>query len=83
MILMTAALESKCTMTGCGKAVTHRVSLALPYDVALPGGEMNKGALADAVLFPACADHADHIAKVFYGAAHALSGAVTASEWEA
>jgi hypothetical protein len=30
--------------------------------------------------FPACADHAAHIAKVFYGAAHALSGTVTASD---
>lgn len=80
---MTFPLDSKCTMTGCGKPVTHRVTLALPHDVASPAGEMNKGALADAALFPTCADHAQHIAKVFYGAAHALSGAVTASEWEA
>ena len=79
---MTDPLETKCTMTGCGKPVTHRVTIALPYDVASPGGEMNKGALADAARFPTCADHADHIAKVFYGAAYALSGTVTASAIE-
>ena len=77
---MTDSMDSKCTMTGCGKPVTHVVTLSLPYDVASPGGEMNKGALADAARFPTCADHADHITKVFYGAAYALSGTVTASD---
>ena len=77
---MTDALDLKCTMTGCGKPVTHRVTLSLPIDVADASGEMNKGALADAARFPACADHADHIAKVFYGAVYALSGTVSASE---
>jgi hypothetical protein len=76
---MLDARSDKCTMTGCGKPVTHLVTLSLPHDVAGPGGEVNKGALADAARFPACTDHADHIAKVFYGAAHALSGTVTAS----
>jgi hypothetical protein len=79
---MTDGQVDKCLMTGCGKPVTQRVTLALPGDVAGPGGEMNKGALTDAAIFPACADHADHIAKVFYGAAHALSGTVTASARE-
>jgi len=77
---MTDLLNEKCTMTGCGKPVTHRVALSLPVDVAGPGGEINKGALADAARFPACADHAEHLANVFYGAAYALSGTVTASE---
>ena len=77
---MTDALDLKCTMTGCGHVVTHRVTLSLPVDVADPTGSINKGALADAARFPACADHADHIAKVFYGAAYALSGTVTASD---
>ena len=77
---MTDALGLKCTMTGCGKPVTHRVTLSLPVDVADPRGVINKGAVADAARFPACADHADHIAKVFYGAAYALSGTVTASD---
>ena len=73
-------LATKCTMTGCGKTVTHLVSLAVPGDVAEPGGIVNKGALTDVARFPTCADHVDHIAKVFYGAAYALSGTVTASE---
>ena len=77
---MLEALDAKCTMTGCGKPATHRVTLSLPIDVADAGGKMNKGAVADAARFPACADHADHIAKVFYGAAYALSGTVTASD---
>jgi hypothetical protein len=77
---MLDARLDKCTMTGCGKPVTHRVTISIPQDVAGPGGEMNKGALADVARFPACADHADHIAKVFYGAAYALSGTVTASD---
>lgn len=75
---MEPAME-KCAMTGCGKPVTHRVTLSLPEDVADAGGEMNKGALVDMARFPACADHAEHLVKVFYGAAHALSGTVTAS----
>lgn len=75
---MDPAME-KCAMTGCGKPVTHRVTISLPDDVADPGGEMNKGALTDMARFPACSDHAEHLAKVFYGAAHALSGTVTAS----
>lgn len=75
---MDPAME-KCAMTGCGKPVTHRVTISLPDDVADPGGAMNKGALADMARFPACSDHADHLAKVFYGAAHALSGTVTRS----
>lgn len=69
----------KCAMTGCGKPVTHRVTIALPYDVADAAGVMNMGALTDMARFPACTDHADHLAKVFYGAAYALSGTVTAS----
>ena len=69
----------KCAMTGCGKPVTHRVTISLPYANAGPGGEMNKGALTDMARFAACADHADHLTKVFYGAAYALSGTVTAS----
>ncbi len=77
---MTEQLDEKCTMTGCGKPVTHRVTLSVPIDVAGPRGEINKGALADAARFPACADHAEHVAKVFYGAAYALSGTVTAAE---
>ena len=77
---MLDAPQDKCTMTGCGKPVSHRVTLSIPYDVAGPGGEINKGALADAARFPACADHADHIAKGFSGAAYALSGTVTASD---
>lgn len=76
---MLDASNGKCTMTGCGKPVTHAVTLSVPGDVAGPGGEMNKGALTDLARFPACADHADHIAKVFYGAAYALSGTVTAA----
>lgn len=68
---------SKCAMTGCGKPVTQQVVLALPIDVAGPGGAINKGALEDAATFPACDDHVDHVAKVFYGAAYALSGTVT------
>jgi hypothetical protein len=77
---MNEGSPTKCTMTGCGNRVTQTVALSLPYDVAGPNGEMNKGAVADAARFPACADHAEHIAKVFYGAAYALSGTVTSSE---
>lgn len=77
---MTEGFGTKCTMTGCGKPVTQTVAISVPYDVAGPGGEMNKGAVADAARFPACADHAEHIAKVFYGAAYALSGTVTTSD---
>ena len=77
---MNEGLATKCTMTGCGKPVTRTVALSLPYDVADPDGAMNKGAVADAARFPACDDHADHIAKVFYGAAYALSGTVTTSD---
>ena len=80
---MTELNDTKCSMTGCGKPVTHRVTISLPYDVAGPSGEMNKGAVADAARFPVCADHADHIAKVFYSAAYALSGTVTTSALEA
>jgi len=69
----------KCTMTGCGKGPTQVVVLSLPVDIADPGGAMDKGALADAARFPACDDHVDHIAKVFYGSAYALSGTVTAA----
>ncbi len=76
---MTDMPGEKCTMTGCGKPVAFDVTLAVPGDVAAPGGEVNKGALSDLARFPACADHVDHIAKVFYGAAYALSGTVTAS----
>jgi hypothetical protein len=76
---MTDALGEKCTMTGCGKPVAFRVALSVPGDVAEPGGAINKGALVDIARFAACADHVDHIAKVFYGAAYALSGTVTAS----
>jgi len=75
---MDPAME-KCAMTGCGKPVTHRVTISVPDDVAGPDGRMDKGALMDLARFPACADHAEHLAKVFYGAAHALSGTVTAS----
>jgi hypothetical protein len=80
---MTQPNEWKCSMTGCGKPVTRRITLALPNDVAGPGGEMNRGALADAARFPACADHADHVAKVFYGAAYALSGTISVSAIDA
>jgi hypothetical protein len=69
----------KCTMTGCGNAPTHVVVVSLPVDVAGPGGAMDKGALGDAARFPACGDHVDHVVKVFYGAAYALSGTVTAT----
>ena len=77
---MQEAPRGKCTMTGCGKPVTHAVVLSIPDDVAGPGGEMNKGSLADVASFPACTDHVDHVAKVFYGAAYAFSGTVTASD---
>jgi len=76
---MTQALAGKCTMTGCGKPVEFTVALSVPADVAGPDGAINKGALTDIARFPACGDHVDHVAKVFYGAAYALSGTVTAS----
>jgi hypothetical protein len=79
---MDAAPMEKCTMTGCGKPVSRAVTLSIPSAVADAGGDvtMNKGALADVASFPACGDHADHVAKVFYGAAYALSGTVTTSD---
>ena len=80
---MNDGFETKCTMTGCGQRVTQRVTLSLPYDVAGPDGAINKAALADAARFAACDDHAEHIVKVFYGAAYALSGTVTASNADA
>jgi hypothetical protein len=73
---------SKCTMTGCGNQPEYRVVLALPSDVAGPGGEMDKGSLVDAAVFPACESHVDHIAKVFYSAAYALNGTVTTDQGE-
>jgi hypothetical protein len=76
------AMLDKCTMKGCGKPVAYHVALAVPSDVAEPGGAMDHAALTDAAVFPACADHVDHVAKVFYGAAYALEGTVTASSSE-
>lgn len=73
----------KCTMTGCGRPVTHHVVLSVPSAVAEVGGAMNKADLEDAAVFPACPEHVDHVAKVFYGAAYALEGTVTASLAEA
>jgi len=72
----------KCTMKGCGKPIAYHVVLSVPSDIAGPGGAMNEAALADAAVLPACADHVDHVAKVFYGAAYALEGTVTASASE-
>lgn len=70
---------TKCAMTGCGKQPTHTVVLSIPGGIAEGGNELSKGPLEDAATFPACQDHVDHITKIFYGAAHALSGTVTAS----
>ena len=77
---MTSPSMDKCTMTGCGKPVAFTVTMSVPGDIADEAGAVNKGALTDIAAFPACADHVDHIAKVFYGAAYALSGTVTASD---
>ncbi len=68
--------DTKCTMTGCGIPPTQTVVLAARGVVA-DDGVMNTGALTDIAMFPACGEHVDHIAKVFYGAAYALGGVVT------
>jgi len=72
----------KCTMKGCGKPVTYHVVLSVPSDVAAPGGAMDEAAVMDAAVFPACIDHVNHVTNVFYGAAYALDGMITASSAE-
>ncbi len=63
-------------MTGCGAAPTRGVTIAVPGDVA-DAGAVDKGALSDLAVLPACDEHAEHVAKLFYAAAYALDGTVT------